>query len=99
VRAKIVEGVNQHALLAPQRGVSRDEKGEPTALVLDDKNIVRLHILKVSRTVGSNWLVTDGLKPGDRLIVEGLQNVRPDTPARAVLVGTHPKMGPAPQER
>jgi membrane fusion protein (multidrug efflux system) len=88
VRARIVEGVDRNAILAPQRGVSRNEKGQPTALIVDDKGIVRLRILKVSRTVGSNWLVTDGLKPGDRLIVEGLQSARPDQSARAVPAGS-----------
>jgi membrane fusion protein (multidrug efflux system) len=96
VRAKIIEGVSRNAILAPQRGVSRNEKGEPTALIVDDKNVVRLRVLKVSRTVGDNWLVTDGLKAGDRLIVEGLQNARPDTPVHPVPAGSK-SAGPSPQ--
>lgn len=95
VRAKIIEGIDNNALLAPQRGVSRDERGQPTALIVDEKGIVRLRVLKVSRTVGSNWLVTDGLKAGDRLIVEGMQNARPDAPAHAVPAGSKP--APSPQ--
>ena len=46
-------------------------KGEPTALVVGKDNKVEQRTLTVSRTVGNNWLVTSGLKPGDRLIVEG----------------------------
>jgi membrane fusion protein (multidrug efflux system) len=88
VRARIVEGVNEKAILAPQQAVSRNEKGQPTALIVDDKGIVRLRILKVSRTIGSNWLVTDGLKAGDKLIVEGLLNAHPDQPVRAVPAGS-----------
>ncbi|HSM95032.1 MAG TPA: efflux RND transporter periplasmic adaptor subunit [Rhizomicrobium sp.] len=80
VRATIIEGVQNDAILAPQQGVSRNEKGDPTALVVDDKGFARLHVLKVSRAIGDKWLVTDGLKPGDRLIVEGLQKVQPDMP-------------------
>jgi membrane fusion protein (multidrug efflux system) len=90
VRAQIVEGINEKAILAPQQAVSRNERGEPTALIVDDKGIVRLRLLKVSRTVGDNWLVTDGLKGGDKLIVEGLQNARPDQPANAVPAGSKP---------
>ena len=70
------KAISQNAILAPQQGVSRDEKGEPTALVVDAKGIARLRVLKTSRTMGDKWLVTDGLKAGDKLIVEGLQNVR-----------------------
>ncbi|HVZ70130.1 MAG TPA: efflux RND transporter periplasmic adaptor subunit [Rhizomicrobium sp.] len=84
VRARIVEGISERAILAPQEAVSRNEKGDPTALVVDGKGIARLRLLKVSRTVGSNWLVTDGLNAGDRLIVDGLQNARPDQPVTAV---------------
>jgi len=84
VRAKIVEGTAQNAILVPQQGVSRDEKGDPTALVVDDKGFARLHFLKVSRAIGDKWLVTDGLKAGDRMIVEGLQKVQPDTQVHAV---------------
>ena len=77
VRARIVEGIDTRAILAPQQGVSRDEKGEPTALVVDGKDIVRLRVLQAPRAIGGFWLVTAGLSPGDRLIVDGLQNARP----------------------
>jgi membrane fusion protein (multidrug efflux system) len=84
VRARIVEGINRRAILAPQQGVGRDEKGEPTALVVDGKGIVRLKVLQAPRAIGGFWLVTAGLEPGDRLIVDGLQNARPGQPAHAV---------------
>ncbi len=84
VRATIVEGVEPNAILAPQQGIGRNEKGDPTALVVDAKGIARLHLLKVSRAIGDKWLVTSGLKPGDKLIVEGLQRVQPDMPVTAV---------------
>lgn len=84
VRATIVEGVKKNAILAPQQGISHNEKGEATAMIADAKGIARLRILKVSRAIGDKWLVTDGLKPGDKLIVEGLQRVQPDSPVHAV---------------
>ena len=86
VRAHIVEGVDTRAILAPQQGVSRDEKGEPTALVVDAHDIARLRILTAPRAIGSNWLVTAGLAPGDRLIVQGLQSVQPGKPVHAVTI-------------
>jgi len=84
VRATVIEGVSEKAILAPQQGVSRNEKGQPTAIVVDAKGVARLRILTVGQTVGSDWLVTSGLKPGDRLVVEGLQRVEPDRPVHAV---------------
>ena len=84
VRASIIEGTDQNAILAPQQGISRNEKGEPTALVVDANGIARLRILKTSRAIGDKWLVTAGLKAGDRLIVEGLQKIAPDMPVHPV---------------
>ncbi len=84
VRATVIEGVEPKAILAPQQGVGRNEKGDPTALVVDAKGFARLRLLKVSEAIGDQWLVTSGLRVGDKLIVEGLQKVRPDTPVRAV---------------
>ena len=84
VRATIIEGTATQAILAPQQGVSRNEKGDPTAEVVDAKGIARLRILKTSRAIGDKWLVTDGLKAGDKLIVEGLQKAFPDSPVHAV---------------
>jgi membrane fusion protein (multidrug efflux system) len=78
VRATIIQGVDPHGILAPQQGVSHDQKGQPIALVIDANNIARLRVLKTGRAVGGNWQVLDGLKPGDRMIVEGLMKVQPD---------------------
>lgn len=80
VRATINQGVDPHGILAPQQAVSRSEKGEPTALVVDAKNFARLRVLKTGRSVNGHWQVLDGLKAGDKVIVEGLQKVQPDMP-------------------
>ena len=84
VRATIIEGVQNNAILAPQQAISRDEKGDATALVVDGKGMARLRLLTTGQAIGDKWLVTSGLKAGDKLIVEGLQKVQPDTPVHAV---------------
>ena len=94
VRAIVVEGVRNNGLLAPQQGVTRDEKGAPTALVVDAKGHAQLRPLHTARAVGDKWLVTDGLAPGDRLIVEGLQNDKPGQAVRAVPAGSPPDAPP-----
>ena len=79
VRERIQEGVRQGAVLAPQQGVSHDQKGEPTALVVGADNNVELRMLQTDRAVGDQWVVTAGLNPGERIIVEGIQLARPGT--------------------
>lgn len=82
VRAIIGEGVVPNAILAPQQGVIRDSRGQPTAWVVSRNNTAELRSLQVSRSVGNDWLVSSGLSDGDRLIVEGTQNLRPGIPVR-----------------
>jgi RND family efflux transporter MFP subunit len=77
VREQIEEGVQRDAILVPQLGVSHDQKGDPIALVVGPDNVVQLRVLEADRAVGDQWLVTAGLKAGDRVIVEGLQLARP----------------------
>lgn len=85
VRAIIKEGVNEQAILVPQRGCTRSQTGVITAMVVGAEDKVELRTIKVARTIGSNWLVSEGLKPGDRVIVEGLQKARLGTQVIAVL--------------
>jgi membrane fusion protein, multidrug efflux system len=77
VREEIHEGMRQGVVLAPQQGVSHNQKGEPTALVVGPDNTVELRTITTDRAIGDQWLVTTGLKPGDRVIVEGIQSVKP----------------------
>lgn len=86
VRARVEEGTRPAAILAPQRGVQRDRRGRPYALVLNAEGVVEQRMLKTDRTLGSNWLVDDGLAPGDRLIVDGLQKVRPGDKAQPMVL-------------
>ncbi|KTF69994.1 efflux RND transporter periplasmic adaptor subunit [Sphingomonas sp. HT-1] len=80
VRARIVEGTQQNAMLVPQRAVSRDERGNPTVLVVGAENKIEPRPIQTSRTAGDAWIVTSGLKPGDKVIVEGAMMLRPGMP-------------------
>ena len=80
VRAMINQGVDPHGILVPQSAVSHNQKGDPTALVVDEKNFARLRVLKTGRAIGNAWQVLEGLKPGDKLITEGLAKAMPDMP-------------------
>jgi membrane fusion protein (multidrug efflux system) len=84
VRAVIQEGIKERAILIPQQGVSRDPKGNPLALVVDAGEKVSQRMLTLDRAVGDKWLVTAGLASGDRVIVEGMQKVRPGASVKAV---------------
>jgi len=77
VREEIQEGLREGAVLAPQQGISHDQKGDPDALVVGPDDIVELRTLETDRAIGDQWLVTSGLKPGDRVIVEGIQSAKP----------------------
>lgn len=95
VRAELGSAVRENALLVPQQAVTRDPKGNASVLLLGDGNVVQARAIKVSRTVGDAWLVEDGLNAGDRVIVEGLQKVKPGAVAR---VATSPPPQPAAAE-
>jgi len=94
VTAVLAEGKDQDAVLAPQQGVTRDPKGNASALVVGPDGKVELREVKVSRTIGDKWLVDEGLKPGDRVIVEGVQKVQPGMPAQAIELGSAPPAPP-----
>ena len=77
VRAQVEEGVNENAFLVPQVGVTHDQKGQATALVVASDNKVQARTLQVAGTHGDQWIVESGLDEGDRVIVAGLQKVQP----------------------
>lgn len=103
VRAVVQEGVAEQAILAPQQGVSRTAKGEPVALVVDETDTVQQRMLALNRAIGDQWLISSGLSAGERVIVEGMLNVRPGAVVRVVPLGrpqrgaeaTPPKKPPA----
>jgi len=83
VQTIINEGINEQAILVPQQGVSRDPKGNPYALLVDTEDKAAFRPLILDRAIGDKWLVTAGLAPGDKVIVEGLLMLRPGTPVKA----------------
>lgn len=84
VRAVIREGINEKAMLVPQQAVSRDPKGNPMALVVNATHQVEPRRLSLDRAFSNQWIVASGLVPGDRVIVEGMQKVRPGAEVKAV---------------
>ncbi len=84
VRAAIVEGTDSDAILIPQQAVSRDPKGNPMVLVLDAEGKAQRRPVQTDRALGDQWLISSGLAPGDRVIVEGMQRVRPGMLVRAI---------------
>lgn len=77
VRARLDEGIKNNALLVPQQGVTRNPRGEATVMVVGADNTVELRTVTAAQAIGDKWLVTAGLKSGDKVIVTGLQKVRP----------------------
>ena len=90
VRAVLEEGVREDAILVPQQAVSRDPRGNALALVVAADGTVQQRLLRTDRALGDQWLVSEGLSAGDRVIVEGLQRVRPGVPAKALEKAARP---------
>jgi len=84
VRTVLQEGVREQAILVPQRGVTRNPQGNAMVMTVGADEKVEPRVIKTERTVGEQWLVDEGLKPGDRVILEGLQKARPGTEVKAV---------------
>lgn len=97
VRAIVNQAVQGNAILAPQAGVQRDLKGAPIAMVVDPSGKAQQRDLNLGPAIGDKWLVYGGLKAGDRLIVEGLQRVKPGAPVKPVAAGS--PSGPAAGKR
>jgi len=94
VRPVVQEGIVERAILVPQQAVSRDPKGNPVVLIVDAEGKVERRMITVGRAIGDKWNVSSGLKPGDRLIVEGVQKVRPGVSVKVVPFDGGPKDGP-----
>jgi membrane fusion protein (multidrug efflux system) len=82
VRGELSQGVQSRGILVPQRAVSRDERGRPTVIVVGAKGMAELRVIAADRTVGTSWLVTGGLKPGDKVIVDAGPLLRPGIPVK-----------------
>ncbi|WP_428945449.1 efflux RND transporter periplasmic adaptor subunit [Pantoea sp. FN060301] len=76
VRARLEEGTNPSALLVPQQAVTRTPTGQASAMVVGADNKVDVRNITADRAIGDKWLVTDGLKEGDKVITVGLQRAK-----------------------
>jgi membrane fusion protein (multidrug efflux system) len=96
VRAIVQEGVAENVILAPQQGISRDPKGNPIALIVNAEGKVEQRVVEVYRAIGNKWVVSSGLTSGDKLIVEGIQRVRPGVPVKTIPYEDTQKVSPGP---
>ncbi|UJD96301.1 efflux RND transporter periplasmic adaptor subunit [Lelliottia amnigena] len=84
VRARIDEGIQPDAILVPQQGVTRTPRGDATVLVVNDKEQIELRNVIAPQAIGDSWLIAEGLKDGDRVVVSGLQKIHPGATVVAV---------------
>jgi len=95
VRGIVQEGIREQGILIPQQGVTRNPAGDATVMLVGAEDKVEPRVIKVDRTIGTDWLVNEGLRPGDRVMMEGFQRARPGTQVKVVPFGVAPE-GPAP---
>src|SRR5882672_1943093 len=84
VRAQLTRGTREQALLVPQRGVSRNPRGEATVMVVDKDDKVNERVVTTDRAIDGEWLITTGLSPGERVVVDGLQKIKPGVAVKAI---------------
>ena len=96
VRARLTQGVRESAILVPHAALTRDPRGNATVMVVNAESKVEPRVVEADQSLGDKWVVTAGLAPGDRVIVEGLQKARPGTPVQAQEAGAVPPAAPAP---
>jgi len=96
VRADFAQASDPNAFLVPQPAVTRDPQGNAQVYVLSADNKAIPRAITTSRTVGTNWVVTGGLKQGDKVITEGIGKLKPNQPVKPVPAGSPQKIG-APQ--
>ena len=97
VRASFAQAINQRAFLVPQEALSRDAKGNATVMLVDGNNKTVQKPVKAARTQGRYWVVTEGLNPGDKIITQGLNNLRPGAQVKAVPANSAQKVAPPQQ--
>ncbi|HUX31364.1 MAG TPA: efflux RND transporter periplasmic adaptor subunit [Thiobacillus sp.] len=96
VRARLAQGTQDNAILLPHAAVSHDPRGNATVMLVNAENTVEPRAVKTGQSIGDKWVVNEGLAPGDRVIVEGLQKVRPGSPVQAQEAGAAAAASAAP---
>ncbi|HYN54667.1 MAG TPA: efflux RND transporter periplasmic adaptor subunit, partial [Methylotenera sp.] len=96
VRARLEEAVNEKAILVPQQSVSRNSKGEATILIVNPESKVELRTLTAEKSVGNQWLVTNGLTTGDQVIVDGMQKIKVGDKVKPIEVAVSSKTDTVP---
>ncbi|MBQ8829895.1 MAG: efflux RND transporter periplasmic adaptor subunit [Burkholderiaceae bacterium] len=91
VRAKLPEGVRENAILIPQKALLRLTNGTPYVLVVNKENRLEQRIVKTNRTLNGQWILDEGLNPGERVVIEGFQRVRPGVPVNVVPLQSEQK--------
>ncbi|HBF47542.1 MAG TPA: efflux transporter periplasmic adaptor subunit, partial [Shewanella frigidimarina] len=92
VRALLNAGQDPQAILVPQRAITRNSKGQAVAMIVNQDNNVEMRVVQTAEVIGHQWRIVDGLSVGDKLIVEGLQKIRPGAPVSAqVLTADQPQ--------
>ncbi len=94
VRARFAPSIDRRAILVPQVAVTRDEKGDAVVWVVGADNKAQQRTVTATRTVGSNWVVTAGLRSGERIITQGIANLRPGADVRPVPANTPQRIAP-----
>jgi membrane fusion protein, multidrug efflux system len=95
VHAELEEGINRSGILVPQQAVSRDVRGDATVLVVGEDNKATLRVIQTGAAIGDQWVVTGGLKPGERVIVDNLLNVQAGMAIAPVAENSLPPSGAA----
>lgn len=95
VRAHLSQATTTNGILVPQQGVMRDPKGRATVMLVGANGKAELRDVTATRTIGDKWLVTDGVKPGDKVITEGLGKIKPGQSIKPVPAGSKPAPPPA----
>lgn len=96
VRAAFAQAVDTQAILVPQAGLTRDPRGNAAVYVVGPGNRAVARTVVADRTVGNSWVVTQGLAPGEKVIVQGTANLRPDAPIRPVPASAPQRIAPPP---
>jgi membrane fusion protein (multidrug efflux system) len=99
VKANVVEGIIEDAILVPHQAVTRNMRGEPSVFVIDTADKVEIRKLSIDRSIGDKWLIMNGLKDGDRVIMEGVQKIRPGIQVKVVPFGQEKDVKNPPPEK